>query len=231
MYEFTQDPGHRYNENPQVNPLRWQIFFREGDVFHPQTIRFMCKDYFNDVVAKYYDWKVIAYGLNNTNMKLNDDGCWVVLTGIMDMDFFTINLENTINKENPEHPLTYEVLDGKLLVFIPRYYFTNTYLISLLSYVIRVSNCVVTFKDLITLLESDHGQADRSLYINGRLLAKAWKFSVPENYQKYWLFYGPAMNNLDGIESLGHGSTIHNCGASAWAEGIPPNEFKAMVKK
>lgn len=224
MYKFTEAPKHVYHESPQKNNLRWQVLFRDGDTFHPQTAVFRCKDYLNDVVAKYYNWNVIAYGLNNENMKLNEEGVWLELTGIYDMPIFLHNLETCIQPEIVDTSLEYEEIDGGLLMFVPRFFFKNTYFISLLSYMIRVSNCETKFKSYEGLFTSLEAKADRACVDSGKLIAINWKFSLPEELSKYWLYYQRSQNSNTLIE-LGQGSVIHNCGIMGWAYNLTENQL------
>lgn len=226
MYEFKPDFHYHYSEAPQANPLRWQVFHREEDVFTPQTGRFMCKDYLNDVVARYYDTRVIAYGLDNNTMKLNDDGVWLRLYNVKHPEVLMHNIACCINEENPDHPLTMEMVDDTMLVFVPRYYFKQTYLISLVSYIIRISNGDKKFKGLTDALTSKNAQADRAISGNGIKLALAWRFSVPEEYQKYWSYYSKTYNSeLNNYSN----STIHNCGVCSWAENMTEEQLNAEV--
>jgi hypothetical protein len=222
MYKFEADPQYHYSEAPQSNSLRWQVYYRDGDTFLPQTGRFMCKDYLNDVVARYHGKHVIAYGLNNHDMKLNDDGVWLRLYHVTDIDVFMHNIACCINAEKPDFPLTMEVVDGNILMFVPRYYFNQTYLISLVSYIIRISNGDKKFKNFEDALTSKHAQADRAIYDRGFTLAKSWKFDVPEEFQKYWTYYSAGYNSeLDNYS----GTTVHNCGVMAWCENMTAEQI------
>lgn len=215
MYKFEPDFEYHYNEAPQSNPLRWQVYYREEDTFTPQTGRFMCKDYLNDVAARYHGKDVIAYGLNNKNMKLNDAGIWLRLYHVTDPEVFMHNIEHCINEEKPNFPLTMEVVDGSILMFMPRYYFNQTYLTSLVSYVIRISNGVKKFNSFKDILTSKAAQADMAIYGKGITVALSWRFDVPEEFQKYWTYYNETYNSL--LDNY-TGSTVHNCGVMAWTE-------------
>ena len=222
MYKFEADPVYYYNEAPQHNPLRWQFYYREGDKFIPQTGMFRCKDYLNDVCAKYNGKHVIAYGLNNKDMKLNDEGTWIVLRFVSHIDIFMPNIETCINNENPEYPLTMEVVDDKILMFIPRYYYNQTYLISLASYIIRISNTDIKFKSFDDALASKNAQADQAIYGKGITLALSWRFEVPEEFQKYYTYYSATYNSL--LDNYSN-STVHNCGVMAWSENLTAEQI------
>ena len=224
MYKFLEFGQYHYSEAPQNNPLRWQVFYREGDTFIPQTGVFMCKDYLNDVCAKYNGADVIAYGMNTKDMKLNDDGIWLKLYFIKyNQDFFD-NIDRCVNQLNPDNPVIMEALESSVLMFIPRFYFNCTYLISLLSFVIRVSNNTIKFKTLTDLLNRSKDIPENAIYGHGTKLAKEWGFNVPEEYQQYWSYYNKTYNSLS--DPMYTGSTIHNNGAQAWAEGIHNEQEK-----
>jgi len=226
MYKFKPDQLNvYYHEMPQANPLRWQAYYREGDTFYPQTNRFMCKDYLNDFAARYNNYDVVAYGLDNKKIKVNEDGLWLRLYNVYDTDVLMTNINTCINKENPDYPLTMEVVPETetkncVLVHIPRYYFNQTYLISVVSYVIRISNRLAKFRSFDTMLSSTDARSDRALLLNGMELFRGWKYTVPEAFQKYWLWHSESYNSLNGLATLGHGSSIHNCGAETWAGGL-----------
>lgn len=223
MYKFNDFDQYHYSEASQNNPIRWQVFTRNGDTFIPQTGKFMCKDYLNDVCAKYNGKNVYAYGLKNHDMKLNDDGIWLQLTGITKLEVLMHNIQCCINDENPEYPLTFEEYKGTILAFVPRYYFNQTYLVSLLSYIIRISNGDKKFKDFKDALTSKNCQADPAIYGKGIQLALSWGFSVPEEFQKYWSYYSDSFNSaLDNYE----GSTIHNCGVMAWSKDMTTKQIQ-----
>jgi hypothetical protein len=224
MYKFNEFGQYHYNEASQSNPLRWQVFYREGDVFTPQTGVFMCKDYLNDVCAVYNGANVIAYGMNTKDMKLNDDGIWLRLFFIKDNKYFLDNIERCVNAENPEYPVYTEVVDNTMLMFIPRYYFNSTYLISLLAFAIRVSNNKLKFKSLDDLLTRSKDIPEKAINGHGTKLSQQWKFKVPEEYQQYWSYYNKEFNSA--MEDMYTGSTIHNNGAQSWAEGIHNEQEK-----
>jgi hypothetical protein len=217
MYEFKPDPEVFYSEAPQDNPLRWQLLYREGDVFTPQTKQFRCKDYLNDVASKYAGTEVIAYGMNTNIMTLNPEGTWLRLFNIYDKEVFMANINTCINKENPEYPLTMEAVDDTILMFVPRYYYNQTYLISLVTYVIRISNRKTKFRSFTSAMSGKDAEQDRAIQGRGIKLALSWGYKVPEDYQKYVTYYKKDFNSLVGSYT---GSTIHNCGVMAWCSDM-----------
>jgi len=144
-YKFNPVQWSRtYSEIEQNNPLRWQFLFREGDTFTPQTSKFKCKDFLNDVVAWYQGKKLDIYGMRFGGYKFNEDGVWLRLYEVSSPEVFTSNIENTINvffSDVPERQIYVEDLGEKsMLMFVPKHFFESTYLISLASFLIRLSN-------------------------------------------------------------------------------------------
>lgn len=217
MYEFKADPQVHYNEAGQANPLRWQLLYREGDVFTPQTGQFKCKDYLNDIAAKYNGKDIYAYGMNTATMILNPEGTWLRLFNIMDKDVFMANINTCINKENPEHPLTMEVVDDTILLFVPRYYYNQTYLISLAAYVIRLSNRKAKFRSFESALQGTDAKADHAIQGKGIRFGLKWRYKVPEDYQKYYVYYNDRFNNL---KNNCDNTMTHNCGVMTWCSYI-----------
>lgn len=222
MYKFGKDPAYSLTEAPQANPLRWQILFREGDSFEPQTAQFRCKDYLNDIVAKYRGHVVRVYGMDTSDTKLNDDGVWFRLFNIHDVDQFITNVDKAINASVSDAPITLEKLKGSVLMFIPRHFFDSSYKISLASYIIRISNNKVAFDSILSALNSLPAQADRAIKDHGMTLAKTWQFNVPQDYQQYWYYAGPAYNSEKDPKP--QGGTIHNNGACSWGAYINANK-------
>ena len=69
--EKYNGPHTSYSEVPQTNVLRWTVLFNQGDgVFKPQTKEFKCKDFFNELVAKYHGHVLGCYGFT-TESSLN----------------------------------------------------------------------------------------------------------------------------------------------------------------
>jgi hypothetical protein len=216
MYKFTGNVEYTYTESPQANSIRWQIYFRDGDTFTAQTAAFKCKDYFNDICAKYNGSEVTAYGFDTSKMKLNPEGVYVIVTGISDCAKFMDNVDTCINKERPDDQITMELVTGGILMFIPRYYFNQSYLISLATYLIRISNNQESFSSLKQAMESTTAKSDKAVVGKGIILAKTWGLVVPEEYQKYWSYYNSRYNNTNYVKPIG--SMVHNCGVCNWSQ-------------
>ena len=137
-------PRVQYSEMPQNNPLRFTILFKNEDgTFDTQSSEFKCKDFFNEVVAAYHGQPLGAYSFETKGMKLQDEGVWVLLTHIIKMDSFVQNI-GSINRlaagDGMPAVSLLHAADGACVALLPRSYFDNTYLISFLSYLIRVAN-------------------------------------------------------------------------------------------
>lgn len=137
-------PHTSYSEVHQTNVLRWTVLFNQGDgVFKPQTKEFKCKDFFNELVAKYHGHVLGCYGFTTESIELQDEGVWVLITHIINKEAYEANV-GSINKLSAAEglpPIKLEWHTPKSCVaLLPREYFKNTYLISFLTYLMRVAN-------------------------------------------------------------------------------------------
>lgn len=131
-------------EAGQRNPLRWTFLKKEDDgSFSKLHNELKCKDYFNDVVAAYKGVFFSVYGFSNKDHAiLYDEGQYLLLKYIAIPEVFSNNLE-VINKELEDSNLpkiTFDIQGTECLLFIPREFFESSYYISLLTYLIRISN-------------------------------------------------------------------------------------------
>ena len=155
MFKINEDLPYNLTESHQSNPLRWTIVSVDGDTITPLAPVMKCKDYFNDVVAAKYEVFFEQYGFNNIVVP-KQEGLDVLLTFVK----FPETLKSKLSLvENPAHPVQVRVVDDEsLLIYIPEYYFKNTYRISLLTYLIRLCNStplqLESCVDFISCLES-----------------------------------------------------------------------------
>ena len=146
MFKFLKAITKQYSEIEQLNPLRWEILFKNADgVFEPQTAKFKCKDFFNDIVAKYNGHNLTIYGMDTSSIKLNEEGVYVRLKNLFrDNPYFIENLQRIVI-DPVKQELGAEIWFKKVnttvgLLFLPREVFKNTYIISLVTYLIRCCN-------------------------------------------------------------------------------------------
>src|SRR5215217_7220298 len=83
------------SEVGQTNPLRWVVLHRtDEETFVAQTTGFKCKDYFNDLVAKYHGHELSIYGFSTAKVEVNEEGLYVQLkniTGDFDTNLDLVN--------------------------------------------------------------------------------------------------------------------------------------------
>lgn len=228
MYKFGAPVDYLLSESPQNNPLRWEVLFREDDtMFTPQTALFKCKDYFNDLVAKYHGVSVIVYGLNTEKIKLNDEGVYVRLHFLNDTDdVFTSNIELVINT-NLRMQLGTEVgleklSDTQALLFIPRKLFDSTWTMSLLTYLIRLCNYGKPYLCLQDLFNDKHLQEHNYL----SPFVKKWGFEVPDLLADYWYYNNDSYNSKANTTQ---GRVIHNNGIEALTTAYSARKTKCAA--
>lgn len=134
-----------YTESPQSNPLRWTILYRVNEqTFQAQTIEFKCKDYFNECVALYHgDVLPEIYGFVPADLKLNDEGVYVLLNNIADKACYEANVGsiNNLAAQYGMPPITLMPHNSKsYIALMPRKFFDSTWLTSLVTYLLRVAN-------------------------------------------------------------------------------------------
>lgn len=210
------------SENSQFNPLRWHLLYKEGDgSFTDQTGVFKCKDYFNDFVAKYLGLDTLAYGMDTTKIKLNEEGTYILLTGLTGIKQFLLHLE-IISQESKDYGFTglaFSKEETNVLLFIPRDYYVSTYIISFLTYLIRIAhkNSVCeSFKQLT--LESANVKVDQPFrYHHNAIMAASFEAPVKDE----WILVGKTYKDLimNG-KSIFYSTSIHNAGCYNWMYSI-----------
>lgn len=216
------------NEVGQVNAIRWQILKELGEgEFETQSQVMKCTDYFNDVVAK----KVAGtnfgvYGFDNTNIKFEaDGGLFVQVTNIK-----TTFLENlaAINAQlradlGCEVEFCKDDRKNALILHFPDAVLRTTYRVSLLCWVLRLSNYDVVFKkweDIWKLPNSPANTVEGHLK-GPRVAPYAAKhgFKVATDFDKYWWFSGLSYNSEK--DPGAKGTVVHNCGCASWCNSMP----------
>jgi hypothetical protein len=228
-FKFGKKLTRTYSEISQPNPLRWEILWKdEADKFHPQSGNIKCKDFFNDLVSKIMgDHTFEIYGFNSATTKINDDGVWFRLSHIDNPDQFMENAEKAINVKLMEQTdgnvrlSLFKLPRKKVLVFIPKYLFTKTYLTSLVTYMLRLCNYGVSLTSFESAI-SDASVAyntDNAIKGNGRALALKWAFKVPAEYDEFWYWSGPQYNSKLQPKPA-YAGVIHNNGVMSWSNYI-----------
>ena len=220
MYNITPTLKNTYSEISQVNPLRWEILYRENKTnFTSQSGKIKCKDFFNELTRKYCSGQDSSiYRFSTAAINLNDEGVYLRLHNIEDMAVFESNLDKTINTglDCDFHVISESLNNHTCLLFIPVYYFTNTYLTSLVTYVIRVCNSTT---EMVDFTQAITDSTDVAFDQSAKDLAIKWKFDIPEKYQEYWYYCGDKYNSKthDTPDSV---SVVHNNGVQSWSQWV-----------
>lgn len=203
-----------YNEIPQSNPLRWVILHREmADLFTAQSSEFKCKDFFNEFVAKYSGHDTSIYGFNAGAMKVNDDFLYVQLLHIADLEVYKKNIGsiNALAAKNDMPPVELIIEDAIVVAVIPRAYFKSTWLISLLTYLMRVANVKAVVEDPEWKTHPSKGADNPFSNYYDRILARG--FAVPDIATSFY-FVG---NSID-YKAKPQVHFVHNNGCRNWME-------------
>ena len=217
MYKFTPLLKKSYAEIGQENPLRWEILYRDAeDSFVSQSGLIKCKDFFNEIVRKYNTGADSSiYGFNTEGIQLNEEGMYFRMYSTTPR--FEENIERVINTSRDcDKHVTTEKVDGAVLLFIPRYYWNNTYLLSLVSYYIRCCNCAVELESIDDLWTKTK---DVAIHNQGKALALKWGLAVPEEYQQYWYFCNSETNSVKEPSPYAT-AVVHNNGVMSWSNGV-----------
>lgn len=205
----------KYAEVEQNNPLRWVVLYQEQDgTLVPQTGLIKCKDFFNDLVGKYYNTSGSIYGFDTKSIKVNEDGVWFLLTNVH------VNFQKNVNEflmpllDNFEEEIICVSRYEGVLLFIPRCIFSNTYYVSLVTYLIRVCSMSVLHKSLKDVFSLKEEPSIKDTY--GHITK--WGFTLPEELTKYWFYAGPTLNS-ETHPDIAHNqiSVLHNNGIMGWA--------------
>lgn len=215
-------PHTSYAEAGQTNPLRFVcLHLQPNGEYSEQSKEFKCKDFFNEIVAKYNGHLLGCYGFTADSIQTNDEGVWVELRHIANPTVYQANIA-LVNKLIDKAGLPQlELLPYKagFVCLLPRRFFDNTYLVSLLTYLMRVSNTSAVIEDE-TFMEHPTKPIDspfKSVY------AKVIKrgFVVPENPGNSYYYYGKDRDYSEKPNVM----MVHNCGVAQWttmlmAEGL-----------
>jgi len=199
-----------YSQMLQPNPLKWELYFLEEDVLLPQTTPFVCRDFFNEVVAWYFGKTYGVYRFDTREMKFNTYGVFVRLYEIR--KGFLENVNKFLQPLLPEgeNSLVFVPLEkeGEYLTLIPRTYFNSTYTISKLTKILRLCNQEQVYETFEQLAEAGRETIDYG-FDNGRLFPK-------EPFNTYW-WYATEQHNSNGEFAGEH--VIHDNGYVAFTKG------------
>lgn len=218
MFKNTHTYTDAYIEAPQPNPLHWQLYYKDGDVFHSQTHTIKCRDFFNDVVAKRNEVVFDIYRFTTKDLKFNDEGLYVLLTNVDKM--WEKNILAVVSPEMEKawgKPLQYSVHKQGTLILIPNEALESTYTMSLLTLLIRYCNYGIELTSLEDCFKpggvtaTDHAVADP---IRFKAILK-YRFNRPAESKDYWWYFNAQYNNKDATTG-NYSGTIHNNGVANW---------------
>lgn len=220
--------GH-YNENPQKNPILWRFMYKQEDgSFVDQAGWMKCKDFFNDVVAKFTGNIMFPiYGFNNKSLKKNKEGFYVLVKNITDRESFFHNLDKVLYpklKQELSCEFSWEEADdGLVMLLFPNEVLKSTYYISLLTLVIRCSNYgkkADSWDKLIDIVEEEETNgknhfSNQDPEVIAEIRASGFAYEPASNY---WWYYNEKYNNKELPTQGSH--MVHNCGIAAWILGV-----------
>jgi len=199
-----------YAEIPQVNPLRWTFYRKDGDKYTAQSGVMRCRDYFNDVVALQHGKSGVVYGFDPKTMKLNTEGMYILLTNCHDN--LERNLEVLIGDDAPAgFGMSLErVVDkpGNVLLFLSHEFFSTTYYISYITLLIRAANC-----DAVMTCFADIKQSYDKVVENQYEYMDEYRMTLPDSVKQYWYLGSPTTHSGNAYH---YASVIHDNGISGW---------------
>lgn len=204
-----------YNEIPQTNPLRWTILYKEGDVYTEQSGEFKCKDFFNEFVSKYNGHATSIYGFNAGEMKVNEEALYVLIRNIASLDAYKTNI-GSINSLAAQHAMPPVVLEptgkpGELVAALPSEYFMSTWLVSLLTYLMRVANVTTVVEDPTWMVHPTKSIDNPFQEYYSEVLTRGFQVPPEVNAKTfYWVgnrYTSPEKPNVH---------TVHNNGCYNW---------------
>ena len=216
-----------YGEMGQINPIRWTILHRKGEDYIYQSNPFKCKDFFNDVVAYRKVKKSFEmYGFKN-NVKFNREGLYVLLTNLRNLMLFDWNLAK-LNSKLIDQGLPYVALlddlqsDESCVLLFKKEHFASTYIISLLTILIRCCNYNIQFDcwDDFFSEVSPLNTVENSFTQYAKELSQKYGFIPPV---KEWV-YLPGIGADYDLEDHRFPNMVHNNGVSNWALALKINK-------
>ena len=213
-----------YAEEGQPNPLRWCILSGTPETgFTNESSWLRCKDFFNDYAVAYNGGKRFQiYGFSTEKMNIPKKGEPVYMALDATTKAFPFNLGkfNTWLKDKDLPTIVYRPYEGKWIIEIAPYYFSNTYHISLLSLIIRLCNMDVEFKDFESLTEYKSFPTKDQQKWDQVVAAKRF-FNLPEQMKKYvWYASKDKNSELTPDSDYSLASLVHNCGILQWNQAM-----------
>lgn len=224
-------PHTSYAEVGQTNPLRWVCLHKElsegdGMCFSEQSKPWKCKDFLNEIVAKYHGDLLGCYGFTADSVQTNEEGVWVRLFHIANPEAYTANIGsiNALAAAQGFPELELFDYEGGFVVLLPRQYFNTTYPISLLTYLMRVANTDTVVTDT-TWMEHPTKSIDNPFAgVYADVMAQG--FTTPDNVGNSYYYYG---KNHD-YSKKPQVQMVHNCGVSQWTATLKAEKAASSKK-
>lgn len=221
-FKITQKDFGYLNEANQTNPVRWTILKEVGEnAFEAQSNPLKCTDYFNDVVSYFQNKrKFSVYGFNN-EVKFEDGGGLFVLVNNTKPNFEhnVVVINDQLKKDvGGIIEVCKDDSPNSLILYFPCQVFCNTYTMSLLMWVLRLSNYGLMFASWEDIFQNNASPANGAEKGSKSPALKQYAlkngFKVAEKFNTYWWFSGMKYNSVVTPETTG--MTIHDCGCDTW---------------
>ena len=144
-------------ESNQKNPIRYHILHKVGQTYTDQSGEFKCKDYMNDIVAKYNGINLCPYGMDFNKIKVNRNGVHLLLTKLVYKDQLGAKLKllSESAEEDGLPPLKITDVPQGFVIFIDKKYFVSTYVISYLMSCIRICHSDEVVTSIYSMVDQD----------------------------------------------------------------------------
>lgn len=221
-----------YTETGQINLMRWKTLFREEDgTFTPTSLIFKCKDYLNDMVLARKGHFFMMYGFYNEKKGINTEGLYVHVLHLKKDFMHNLGLVNDWCERTNKLGETFcvsvvESTKDEAILLIPAWVMESTYLVSLVSWLIRISS-----HDKATSCENlmkgayDYGDCPFKAYYQG-MLDKGMNLPTKDKHV-YYNYSGDSENRPFKVKS--HFSFLHHNGIADWLSGLSMRTEDALV--
>lgn len=226
MAKYKQYREMSYTEIPQISPIRWEIcaYDKETDTYIAQTGRFKCRDFFNDIVAKYHGFSDRIYGFDTSHLDVSS-GFSIRVSYIPNLDQFLTNVDTVLNTDAPRGAeLKISICEGDsegaCVVDVPVFFLKNTYRLSRLTYLLRICAYDVELPSLNWTLTNKYSPAiclDTQKLSENRakkLLHYGW--DLPKLAEEFWYYYNSRFNSKNEVSVV----YVHGCGMVYWVDTV-----------
>jgi len=217
MFNFGESLKQTYNQILQPNPIEWEVLWQdEMGVLQPQTARFKCRDFFNDIVAMHHGHNGgNIYGMDVTTIKRNEGFIFVRLFNLKSSFYDQLKLFlDPYLEQQKQTPLEVHPLSKTCAVIkFQGTHLESTYNISFLTFLIRLCNYGNVFSSLEeSVVKYPQMWADERVPLPSKYADWAVRvgFNVPEDMQGSWFYYNEKATTKGGYKPML--SVVHNTG-------------------